>query len=517
MVSLEAVAAFVAAGAVTWIVIPMVVRVAVSKRLLDFPDGIRHSHPNPVPRLGGVAIFAGLLVAALVAKGVQVAVGKPGLPNPEHAVTLALACVIVFLLGFLDDIRGVSPWGKVIGQTAAALLVCYGGFQIDRLIIVPDASFSIGWLGIPVTIVWVVGMSNAFNLIDGADGLAGGVAAVGLIATAITAAVLHSPTVEWEATALLGALAAFLRFNFAGKIFLGDSGSLLIGFLLAILTVTGATRGDGAVYAIAPIFTLSYPLLDTGFAMLRRWLRGTPFSRADGRHIHHQLQALGLTSRRAVFAIYLYAITVAILGLSVTFAPPRLTLIIMAAGGALLIFTLIVGARWLQYHEFAEVGASFAAAMNARGAVQQHIYARDVARLIARSRTIEEVCALVEDSATTFHFTHMQLAAPNAAFPQHLGVAPQRVARCWKLEYPIRDYLHDDVGETPRLLVLTIWGTTTGVRGPARAEQIAQIVATEVDSWLTTNASADAESWDRLTTPLRGRSVIPGSKASALG
>src|SRR5205085_1794584 len=143
------------------------------------------------------------------------------------------------------------------------------------------------------------------------------------------------------------------------------------GFLLAVLTVKGATRVDGTVYLLAPIFALSYPLLDTGIAMLRRWLRGDPLSRADGRHIHHQLLAIGLAAPRAAALLCLESLVVAAMGLCVTFAPPAITVAVMAIGIGILVFIFAYGVRWLQYHEFLEVSASFVSgARQARGVIR---------------------------------------------------------------------------------------------------------------------------------------------------
>src|SRR5258708_28912472 len=127
--------------------------------------------------------------------------------------------------------------------------------------------------------------------------------------------------------------------------FLGGSGSLVVGFMLAFLAVKGSTRSDGVVLTLVPIFALSYPLLDTGIAMLRRWLRGDPLSRADGRHIHHQLRALGLTPRRALAAVSIQSAAVAVLGLAVTFTPPAVTIAIAAAGAGILLFIFVYRIR----------------------------------------------------------------------------------------------------------------------------------------------------------------------------
>ena len=171
--------------------------------------------------------------------------------------------------------------------------------------------------------VGLVGVSNAFNLIDGLDGLAGGVGVIALAAIGAAAAVLGSLRVPLQALALAGALIGFLRYNRPpARIFLGDSGSLVVGFLLAFISVRGSSTKGGVVQGLVPILALSYLLLDTGIAMLRRWLRGAPLSRADDRHIHHQLLAHGLTPRRAVATIYAASAFIALLGLCVTFVPP---------------------------------------------------------------------------------------------------------------------------------------------------------------------------------------------------
>src|SRR6476620_5757997 len=272
-----------------------------------------------------------MMLLALLADGVAYLISIALMP------LIRRAAVHHKLLDTPDDIVGVRPLGKLIAQSTAAIIVWYAGFRLDVVMLTPSHQISLGLLGLPITILWIVGLSNAFNLVDGADGLAGGVAVVALVSTAIAATIVHDPTVLWCSLALIGAMLGFLRFNWPpARIFLGDSGSLVVGFLLAVLTVKGASRRDGAVYFLAPIFALSYPLLDTGISMLRRWLRGEPLSRADGRHIHHQLQTLGVGPRQSVLLICGLSAVIAALGLSATFAPPEFTLAIATAGATLL-------------------------------------------------------------------------------------------------------------------------------------------------------------------------------------
>jgi UDP-GlcNAc:undecaprenyl-phosphate/decaprenyl-phosphate GlcNAc-1-phosphate transferase len=459
------------------LMVPAINAFAVRSNFLDVPDGVRHNHARPVPRLGGVAVFVGLLVAVSLTALVS--------PSFAEATPWALplnralvgASAILFCIGLLDDLRGVSPGLKLIGQTAAAVLVIAFGFQIERIAIIPGSEFSLGIFSMPVTILWLVGVSNAFNLIDGIDGLAGGVGVIALVAIGASAIALGGTNVPLQCMALAGALLGFLRFNMPpARIFLGDSGSLVVGFLLAFLAVKGSTNTDGVVYALVPIFALSYLLLDTGIAIMRRWLRGTPLSRADGRHIHHQLLSLGLSPKRAIGVIYLETAFIALLGLCVTFVPPRMTLAITTVGLAALLLIFLYGIRWLEYHEFLEAGASFASGVRkARGSIQDRIAARDLASQLRNARTMDEVNASVRNSAPAFRFVHMevQIDSPTGVTvhaPDHIGSAT------WLLEYPIFAPNGNVVRSTPEP-VLAIWCPVTQTGRPASPERVAQILA----------------------------------------
>ncbi len=478
-----AVAILGVAYATSALVQPIVRRAAFRLGFLDYPDTERRMHAQAVPRLGGVGVFVALLITAPVSAAMD---------SSRHFLTLlplvyatALAGALLFMVGLADDIRGVRPLGKLLVQSAAALIVYRYGFRIEHLVLPPNLIIDLEWLSLPVTVLWIVGLSNAFNLIDGADGLAGGVATIALLATAISAAVLHDRPIVWCSFALIGAMLGFLRFNWPpARIFLGDSGSLVVGFLLAILTVKGMTRADGAIFAIAPIFALSYPLLDTGISMLRRWLRGEPLSRADGRHIHHQLQALGLGPRQTLMVLYGFSMLVAALGLSATFAPPQFTIAVAVAGAAVLVLIIGYGAQLLQYHEFLEAGASITSAvMTARQRVKDKIYARDVARLIHLARSTQELRAVIEDSAELFQFAHMELRwGMSRSTPPSSKVSRKSAARLWAMDYPI-------VASRPRNepLFLCIWCSVDSVRAGG-AERVTRIIAAAVEQWVRRNA-----------------------------
>jgi UDP-GlcNAc:undecaprenyl-phosphate GlcNAc-1-phosphate transferase len=488
---------FVTAFVVTSITIPPLARRARMFGLLDWPGAGHHKHTLPLPRLGGVAVFAGL-VAALTAATLM----SDAAPQAQQAifrlhhqtVALVVAGGILFVIGLLDDLKDIPPLAKLLGQTAAAAVVCYYGFRIDALSVVPGTVMHLGWLAVPVSILWIVGMSNAFNLIDGLDGLAGGVALIGLLATATSAWLFGNTMTPWYAIMLAGALLGFLRFNYPpAKIFLGDSGSLVVGFLLAVLTVKGATRPDGSVSALIPLFALSYPLLDTGIAILRRWLRGVPLSRADDRHIHHQLCAIGLTPTRAVGLIYLESAGVALFGLCTAFAPPELTAAMTAACVGLFVVILFCIVRWLGYHEFLELSDSIVSMTRAaRGVLQRGIAAREVAREVAQAETLDEIVALLDRSAPALHCAHVTFGPEEFGVAYGIEIGGER--RLWKLDCPIvapRRAIAANEGPGVDALTLTLWYHTGQPAGPTGAEHIARLLVPALTNWLTAHSPGE--------------------------
>ncbi len=314
--------AMIVAMGVTCLVTPLIARVAGSLGGLDHP-GRRKLHARPVPRVGGVAIYCGFVVGLIFAAGVS------GMLFEFANVSVywrrfVLAATVLFAVGLIDDIRPISFKVKFAAQIAAALFIWNAGFRID-VVSNPfgGAPFELGWISLPLTVLWIVGITNAVNLIDGLDGLATGVAII-MTAGIATTSFLHGDLgVTATSVVLLGSLIGFLWFNFnPAKIFLGDSGSLFVGFVLAVMSVRGSQKGPAVVAVFVPLLLLGLPLLDTGFAVARRsfWL-ALRSARADSpvrylvrnlnhlfmpdrKHIHHRLLDLGLSHRRAVLTLY---------------------------------------------------------------------------------------------------------------------------------------------------------------------------------------------------------------------
>lgn len=308
--ALAALALFVAA-LITNMLVPLVARVAVALRAVDYP-GERRLQERPVPRLGGIALVSGLGLAAGGLTLVKWSSIHAEI-NRIEVFALVVATAIVFLLGVIDDVVGVSAGKKFLIQILAAGLVVQVGWSFERLSL-PGGVVELGWFGPVLSLVWIVGVTNAINLIDGMDGLASGV--VGIIAVSLLAyAVLLGEVgtvILMAATA--GSCLGFLRHNWApARIFMGDSGSLTLGFLLAVASVHSAIKAPAAVAILVPLLALGLPVIDTLLVMLVRFLarpKGPVATRflamfhADRSHIHHLMLRFGASRQWVVVWIY---------------------------------------------------------------------------------------------------------------------------------------------------------------------------------------------------------------------
>jgi UDP-GlcNAc:undecaprenyl-phosphate/decaprenyl-phosphate GlcNAc-1-phosphate transferase len=290
------------------------------------PPAPRKIHPLPIARLGGVGVAAafGVALAATVAFS-----GSGDLP----LMAIALGGLGMVALGAVDDVRGLGPWAKLAGQTAIATAVVLGGLRIDRFDPLLLPALELQWLAIPATVAWIVGITNAVNLIDGLDGLAAG---VGIIATATLVAVgaLHGDVASaLVAACLCGSLLGFLPYNrHPATVFLGDSGSLFVGFTLAVSSAGSWQKAPTAVALLAPVLVLGLPLAETLVTVARRTWQGAPLMEADAGHMHHGL--LGRVGhRRAVAILYAAACILAGLGLVLTASrePKVATVLVLSA------------------------------------------------------------------------------------------------------------------------------------------------------------------------------------------
>ncbi|HET6229098.1 MAG TPA: MraY family glycosyltransferase [Longimicrobiaceae bacterium] len=479
-------AAFATALLASFFLTPRVIRGAEKRGLFDDPSAPRRVHSSPVPRLGGLAVFAAMLIGLGAAK----LVAPHGLMVGTRLYVGFLAgAAILLAAGLVDDIRGIRPATKMAAQVAAALVVYACGFRIDLLTLGGATYLATGWLSLPLTVLWIVGVTNAFNLMDGLDGLATGIAIVALTASAAVALAMGADGLLLPSVALLGALLGFLRYNFnPARIFLGDSGSLFVGYMLAVHSVHSSMKSATAVLVIVPLFTLALPLLDTLLAILRRWLRGVPLSSADRRHIHHRLLEVGLTHRRTVLVLYAATSMLASVGLLVAFTPSRNVGLIAAAGGTVSLVLLLAALSHLDYHEFTEAGAVIARApAKMLKVIRDRIHARDMAAVLATAESLEQVNAVLADNAENFGFLHMEVCSEHRENPRaaRSRAGQHRRHRMWKLDYPVA--LEDVEDEEP--LVLRIRCDVDDGFRPYGAERVARILAPAIQDWLTARAA----------------------------
>lgn len=309
---LAAVLAALIAGLVTHLLVPLVLRIADVVKAYDLPGG-RRLQARAVPRLGGVAIAAGIALGSLAVAMMQWNRWSLGLPRSELA-TFALGGLLIFLVGVIDDVMGVSATQKFLAQLLAAVLLVASGWSFQVISLPGLGVVELGIFGSVVSVLWIVGVTNAINLIDGLDGLASGVVTIIAFGLLIYAASQGSPLTAVLMGAIVGACVGFLRHNWApARIFMGDSGSLTLGYLLAAMTVHSALKAPATVAILVPLLALGLPVMDTLVVMVVRFL-DQPHSRlgqrflrmfvADRNHLHHSLERFVANRRRIVAWIY---------------------------------------------------------------------------------------------------------------------------------------------------------------------------------------------------------------------
>ena len=300
-----AVAAFSLALLISALLTPHVRRFAEKYGLLDQPRDSRKIHSRAMPRLGGVAIIAAFYAPLLALLMYETGLGELFYADRWRAFSLLGGGVVIAALGLVDDLRGAGAVSKLLIELllAAALWTC--GYQIREISLPGGGLFELGVFAFPLTVVWIVGVINAMNLIDGLDGLAGAVALCAVTTNLIVASVRVEPVMILCMAALAGALLGFLFYNFnPASIFMGDSGSLFLGYVLAVSSIETHQKSSAVVSILVPIVALGLPIVDTVLAMGRRALVGRSMFNGDREHIHHRLLQLGLSQRQVVIVLF---------------------------------------------------------------------------------------------------------------------------------------------------------------------------------------------------------------------
>lgn len=298
---------FLIALIVAYVLTPGVKKLAIKIGAVDKPNA-RKVHTHAIPRLGGLAIYVGFMAAVLFC-----------VPVRHELLGLLLGCTAIVALGIWDDICNIPAKVKLVGQIVAACIPIAFGIQIEwltnpfgTLIVLPEL------VAIPVTIFWIIGFTNTVNLIDGLDGLAAGVSFIASVSMFLLAYTMNQYLPAMIIVAMAGAALGFLQYNFnPAKIFMGDTGSMLLGYTMAVAAVLGLVKTAATIALVVPLIALGLPILDTLFAIIRRKMSGVPIFQPDKGHLHHRLLALGMSQKQAVLIMYFVSIVLGIVALFV--------------------------------------------------------------------------------------------------------------------------------------------------------------------------------------------------------
>ncbi len=282
--------------------------------VLDVPTDARRLHRLPVPRLGGVAIYIGIVIPALA------------LGHHHGFWGIMLGATLMLGLGLLDDIHSLHPGVKMAGLVAIAAVPVSFGIRIDHVTLPLLGVFNLGWWSVLVTVLWVVAIANIVNFIDGMDGLAAGFCAIAALTFAILSASLSHPDAAAISAIVAGASVGFLRYNFhPASIIMGDCGALMLGYLLATIAIQGVLKTAAAVSLVFPLVVLALPILDTSFVILKRMKYGQPIYQADRSHFHHRFASIGFGQRRTALTLYAWCLVLSAFALAVRFVPNHRT------------------------------------------------------------------------------------------------------------------------------------------------------------------------------------------------
>lgn len=389
----SAAVAFILSIMIGTFVTPLIRRLAYRFGALDHARSSRKIHGHPIPRLGGIGIVVAFYVPMVLLLLFHTGVGVLFAAERQHVIGLFVGGLTIALLGLYDDLRGANAWKKFLVQFAVAGLLYFLDFRFDVLANPFGDPIHVGWLSLPLTLLWVVGVINAMNLIDGLDGLAGGVALVAVVTTFLVSLQRGHPLMMLFSSALAGAIIGFLFYNFnPASIFMGDTGSMFLGFILAATAMQTNQKASTTVAVLIPCIALGLPIMDTLLAIGRRALRGRPLFQADREHIHHKLLARGLSHRQAVLVLYGFCLLLGAAALILTYAnsgQSALLLVVLAV-------VALVFLRSLGYVQFDAMPAS-AAHRKRNRAIRASLH--PLGRRIRQLQTLEEMWPLVVEAA----------------------------------------------------------------------------------------------------------------------
>jgi UDP-GlcNAc:undecaprenyl-phosphate GlcNAc-1-phosphate transferase len=315
------IAAFASAFAITLVTTPLAKKISIKAGAIDYPKD-RGVHKKPMPRMGGIAIVLGFMVTVLVLYRFEAAM------DVKQFSGFIVGASIIVVLGVMDDIKNLSAKLKFSIQIVAALIVIFSGTRIN-VVLWPVTAY-LQAFSIPITLIWIVGVTNAVNLIDGLDGLAAGVSSIAALCLMVLCFITGTSTAVMLTAALAGACMGFLPRNFnPAEIFMGDSGSTFLGFVLGVSSILGVFKGYAILALVVSMLCLGLPVFDTIFAMLRRIAKNKPIMEADRGHLHHRLIDRGFTQKQAVLILYGISLLCGLLAIFISFKDSRTIVVVI--------------------------------------------------------------------------------------------------------------------------------------------------------------------------------------------
>jgi UDP-GlcNAc:undecaprenyl-phosphate GlcNAc-1-phosphate transferase len=410
---------------------PVVRRLAYRFGALDHARSSRKIHGHPIPRLGGIAIVIAFFAPLTGLLLFHSDVGTFFVAERAHVIGLFVGGISIALLGLYDDLRGANAAKKFSVQFVVAFFMYWMGFRFDTLANPFGEPIVLGWANLPLTMLWIVGVTNAMNLIDGLDGLAGGVALVAVVTTFLVSLQRGHPLMTLFSAALAGSIVGFLFYNFnPASIFMGDTGSMFLGFVLATTAMQTNQKSSTAVAVLIPAIALGLPIMDTLLAIGRRAFRGRPLFQPDKEHIHHKLMDLGLTHRQSVLVLYGFCILLGAIAMVLTYSS--------SLQAALLLVVLMLVAffflRSLGYVRFSGIQAS---AVDRKRNRAMRAMLQPLGRQLRQIRVPAEMWPVIVEAATAL-----------GAVAVRLHAEPPRTAE----ETPVPTFVHgpsDDEVSTP--------------------------------------------------------------------
>ncbi|MBX3278345.1 MAG: undecaprenyl/decaprenyl-phosphate alpha-N-acetylglucosaminyl 1-phosphate transferase [Acidobacteria bacterium] len=450
---------------------PIVRRRAIAWGAIDVPDSGRRIHSRPTPRLGGIAIFVAFLLTLACVPLLDNLVGESFRANLPKLAALLIPATLMFFVGVYDDFRSLSAPQKIVAQVAAAAILYSLGIRIDALSSPFGGTWLVpGLLAFPLTALWIVLITNAFNLIDGIDGLAAGASVFALLSILVFSIAQGNPEISLVAVVLVGAVIGFLRYNFnPATIFLGDSGSLFLGFMAAALSIAGSQKGSTIIAIAIPLVSFGLPVVEAGLSLIRRFLGGDSLLAGDGGHIHHMLLRRGMTQRQAVILLYGVCAVFSLFGLMLLNPQRNLAALIFFVLGVGIVF----GVQHLQYTEFSVLGTQIRDGVRRRRrALTVNVKVRRTSATLAAAQTPEQFFAALEAVQATEEFDAVVLevgADPGALEPftarfrRWSKDASRRIVWVWQRdETPLAEILDSDEFWTLRVPLSSTRGDMLG-------------------------------------------------------